>query len=219
MRIAQVISAEAAAALRAELVAADWQDGRVSAGSQAATVKRNRQLPAGPLAQRVQAQVLAALERHPLFLSAALPLRLFPPHINRYGVGEHYGDHVDGAVRLLADGTRLRTDLSATLFLSEPEDYDGGELIVEQGSGIKLAAGDLVLYPATQVHRVTPVTRGERLAAFFWVQSLVRSSEQRRLLFELDMSILALRQRLGEDGETLRLMAVYHQLLQQWSET
>lgn len=202
-----------------------WADGRPGAGSQAVQVKNNEQLPHDdPVATQLRPLVLAALHRHPLVLSAALPRRIFPPRFNRYcGSTNHYGKHVDGAVRLLPDtGQALRTDISATLFLSDPATYDGGELVMQEPQGdqrIKLPAGHLVLYPGTTVHQVTPVTRGARIACFFWIESLVRSTEQRRLLYEMDMALLALRQRHGDDDATVALTGSYHNLLRLWADT
>jgi PKHD-type hydroxylase len=206
---------------------APWADGRDSAGPQALAVKNNQQLPhACEAATRIRQMVLDGLNRSALFFSAALPLRIFTPRINRYG-GEHntYGDHIDNAVRLKATtvGTEyVRTDVSCTVFLNDPDEYDGGELTVSDTygtRGVKLPAGHAVLYPGTSLHQVTPVTRGERLACFLWVQSMVRSDEQRRLLYELDMNLLALRQRHGETAETTGLTGTYHNLLRMWAET
>ncbi|MCX7662748.1 MAG: Fe2+-dependent dioxygenase [Tepidimonas fonticaldi] len=200
-----------------------WLDGRTSAGAQASAVKRNEQLAQdSEAARRLQALVRAAVGRDPLFFSAALPRRLYNPLFNRYRPeAPAYGPHVDGAVlHSHADDTWVRTDLSCTLFLSDPQDYDGGELTIHDTYGtqrIKLPAGDAVLYPGTSVHEVTPVTRGARLASFFWIESMVRSDEQRRLLFELDMNLLRLRQQLGETRETLALSGVYHNLLRLWA--
>jgi PKHD-type hydroxylase len=202
-----------------------WLDGRSTAGTQAVTQKNNYQLAqTSEASRRLQALILQGLQRAPVFFSAALPKRILPPLFNRYG-GAHnaYGPHVDGAVmQVPVTGAWLRTDVSCTVFLSEPSDYDGGELLVQDtyGSrGVKLAAGDAVLYPGTSVHQVTPVTRGERLASFFWIESMVRSDEQRRILFDLDMNLLKLRQQLGETPETTVLMGVYHNLLRQWADT
>jgi PKHD-type hydroxylase len=206
-----------------------WIDGRHTAGSQASTQKNNRQLVQGSeVSRHLQDMVLQALQRDPLFFSAALPKRILPPLFNRYGGAHHfYGKHVDGAVLKMpstspAHPVWLRTDVSCTVFLSDPSDYEGGELVVQDTYGnhsIKFAAGDAVLYPGTSVHQVTPVTRGERLAAFFWIESLVRSDEQRRLLFDLDMNLLKLRAELGETPETTALTGVYHNLLRQWTDT
>jgi PKHD-type hydroxylase len=201
-----------------------WVDGRATAGWQGAPVKLNQQLDErSEAARRGQELVLSALERHPLFISAALPNVIYPPLFNRYGEGMHFGAHVDGGVRLHPrTGAKLRTDVSATLFLSDPADYDGGELLVEDAYGpqrVKLNAGSLVLYPATSVHEVTPVTCGERVACFFWVQSLVRDDARRALLFDMDQAIQRLTQT-DADGEALRrLVGCYHNLLRQWAET
>ncbi len=206
------------------LAAADWQDGRASAGGQAAQVKHNQQLaPDSETALALQAIVLRALDRSPAFLAAALPKKLFPPRFNRYtGSANHYGRHVDNAVRFTANGARVRTDLSCTLFLSEPADYDGGELVVH-GTGTsqqaKFAAGDAVLYPGTSVHEVLPVTRGARLAAFFWIESMVRSNEQRELLHQMDLALTSLRESAGDNPSTVALTGTYHNLLRMWAET
>jgi PKHD-type hydroxylase len=204
---------------------AAWMDGRSSAGSQALTQKNNQQLAQdSEAARQLQTSVLTAMRRDPLFFSAALPRKVFNPLFNRYGAnGAHYGPHVDGAI-LHSTATQdwVRTDLACTLFLSEPSSYEGGELRVQDSwgaRGIKLAAGDALLYPGTSVHEVTPVTRGTRLAAFFWVESMVRSDEQRRLLFDLDMNLLKLRQQHGESAETTALTGVYHNLLRMWAST
>jgi len=211
----------------AELLGEDapWLDGRVSAGSQARTRKKNQQLTQdSPASRQLQAMVLQALRRDPVFFSAALPRRIFNPLFNRYGGDTNaFGPHVDGAVMHSAStGEWVRSDISCTVFLSDPQDYEGGELCVQDtyGSrGVKLAAGDAVLYPGTSVHEVTPVTRGVRLASFFWIESMVRSDEQRRLLFDLDMNLLQLRAQLGETAETIALTGVYHNLLRQWAHT
>ena len=218
---------------RALLTAPDapWRDGRHSAGTQAVGVKQNQQLAQdSTTAATLRALVLGALQRDALVLSAALPRKIFNPLFNRYGShgpdhGDHYGAHVDGAVmHSTASGEWVRSDLSCTVFFSDPADYDGGELVVHGAPGeaaqrIKLPAGDAILYPGTSVHEVTPVTRGERLASFLWIESMVRSGEQRRLLFEMDMALLALRQRHGESPEATRLTGVYHNLLRQWAST
>jgi PKHD-type hydroxylase len=225
LRISQVLAAQGLQVLRALLAQTPWQDGRASAGTQAALVKNNEQLAPGSEALRsAQAQVLQALERHATFFSAALPKRMPPPQFNRYrGERNTYGNHVDQAVRYVAGtGQRLRTDISCTLFLSDPADYDGGELVVQDSFGeqrIKLAAGDLVLYPGTRVHRVEPVTRGERLASFFWIESMVRQDAQRRLLYDMDMAILELRRKGGDTAEVVRLTGCYHNLLRMWADT
>ncbi|MES2839658.1 MAG: Fe2+-dependent dioxygenase [Pseudomonadota bacterium] len=206
------------------LARAPWVDGRESAGSQAREAKNNQQLPHDcEAAQAIRNLVLRGLDHSPRFFSAVLPLKVFTPRINRYsGPANAYGNHIDNAVRVLPDGQRVRTDISCTVFLNDPADYDGGELVVADTYGehrIKLPAGHAVIYPGTSLHQVTPVTRGERLACFFWVQSMVRSDEQRRLLFDLDMNLLALRQRHGETPETTALTGTYHNLLRQWADT
>jgi PKHD-type hydroxylase len=203
---------------------AEWLDGRGTAGAQAAQVKQNEQLDAaGPAARELQAMVLAALERQPLFFSAALPKRVLPPLFNRYaGQRSRYGDHVDQAIRFPVAGERLRADISCTLFMADTAAYDGGALVIEEPDGprqVRLPAGHLVLYPATSVHRVEAVTRGTRLAAFFWVESLVRLQEQRRLLFELDTNLTRLRERHGDCAETVALTGTYHNLLRLWADT
>jgi PKHD-type hydroxylase len=204
---------------------APWVDGRSSAGTQAQAQKNNQQLKQDcETARQLQAMVLAALRRDPLFFSAALPRKIFNPLFNRYGAkGEHYGPHVDGAIlHSVATQEWVRSDISCTLFLTDPHSYDGGELLVQDtyGSrGVKLAAGDAVLYPGTSVHQVTPISRGARLASFFWIESMVRSDEQRRLLFDLDMNLLALRQRHGETAETTALTGTYHNLMRMWADT
>ncbi|HSV45824.1 MAG TPA: Fe2+-dependent dioxygenase [Ramlibacter sp.] len=203
---------------------APWADGRASAGEQAAQAKNNEQLPpACDASQKLQALLVRALDRSPAFLAAALPRKLFPPRFNRYrGASNHYGAHVDGAVRFTGDGTRVRTDISCTVFLSDPAGYDGGELEIQGPAGpqrIKLAAGNAVLYPGYTVHQVIPVTRGERLAAFFWVESMVRSAEQRELLHGLDTALTSLRSRHGDDAATVALTGTYHNLLRMWADS
>lgn len=205
---------------------ADWADGRKTAGPQAAQAKNNQQLPENHAASALLRElVLHGLERHSTFFTASLPKHISPPLFNCYGgATNHYGNHVDSAVRYLAQGAgRVRTDISCTLFLSPPEDYDGGELVIEGTFGpqrVKLAAGDMLLYPSTSVHRVEPVTRGHRLASFFWIQSMVRSTEQRRLLFDMDTHLRQLRGQLGEsDPAIVGLTGVYHNLLRQWIDT
>lgn len=223
LHVPEVLTREQVAEIRARLDAADWTDGRATVGPQGAQVKRNRQLPElSPLGRELGEIILKALLVHPLFASAALPLRSVPPLFNRYEGGEHYGLHVDGAVRAVP-GThlRLRTDLSSTLFLSEPDDYDGGELVVVDTYGtheVKLPAGDLILYPSTSLHRVEPVTRGVRVCSFFWTQSMVRDDWQRHLLFELDQDVQKLREKLGDCEEVVSLTGHYHNLLRQWAE-
>ena len=207
------------------LEAAPWEDGRATAGVQASLAKYNQQLPETCEAtQRVQQMVLRGLERHPEFFSATLPKQISPPLFNRYAPGaDRFDNHVDSAVRFLRNGVgRVRTDISCTLFLSDPQTYDGGELVVQDTYGeqrVKLAAGDMVLYAGMSVHRVEPVTRGERLACFFWIESMVRSGDQRRLLFDMDMAILALRREHGDTAETVALTGCYHNLLRMWADT
>ncbi|WP_343624706.1 Fe2+-dependent dioxygenase [Roseateles puraquae] len=225
LKIPQILDADGVARARALLAAAPWSDGRSTAGRQAAQVKNNEQLSPGSDQHReLQALVLQALDRHPLFFSATLPKRVLPPQFNRYGGATNtYGNHVDQAVRYLPGGTqRVRTDISCTLFLSDPADYDGGDLVIDTTFGeqrVKLAAGDMVVYPGTSVHRVEPVTRGARLASFFWIESMVRGDEQRRLLYEMDMSLMALRTELGETPELVQLTGTYHNLLRMWADT
>jgi PKHD-type hydroxylase len=219
--IPDVLDAGQVRAFRAALDDADWRDGRVTAGHQSAKAKDNAQLLEGdPLAAKLGAVVLAALERSPLFVSAALPLRVYPPLFNRYAGGQSFGVHVDNAIRQPpGDAPRVRTDLSATLFLSDPGEYDGGELSVEDTYGahsLKLPAGHLLLYPATSLHRVEPVTRGARIASFFWIQSMVRDDGARALLFDLDQAI----QRVGPDHDAaVPLTGIYHNLLRRWADT
>lgn len=225
LKIPQILDADGVARARALLAAAPWSDGRSTAGRQAAQVKNNEQLSPGSDQHReLQALVLQALDRHPLFFSATLPKRVLPPQFNRYGGATNtYGNHVDQAVRYLPGGTqRVRTDISCTLFLSDPADYDGGDLVIDTTFGeqrVKLAAGDMVVYPGISVHRVEPVTRGARLASFFWIESMVRGDEQRRLLYEMDMSLMALRTELGETPELVQLTGTYHNLLRMWADT
>jgi len=223
LHIPDVLTPDQVAQCRQALDAADWTDGRETVGAQGAQVKRNLQLPdASPLRAQLGQLVLAALARHPLYHAAALPLRTLPPRFNRYEGGGHYGFHVDGAVMALPDAGQLRSDISCTLFLSEPDDYEGGELIVNDTYGeleVKLPAGDAIIYPSSSLHRVQPVTRGARLASFFWVQSLVRDDSQRRLLFELDSSIQQLTATGADAAAVLQLTGVYHNLLRRWSET
>ncbi|MFZ0010177.1 MAG: Fe2+-dependent dioxygenase [Steroidobacteraceae bacterium] len=221
--IPQVLGAQDLAAVNTRLAGATWEDGRQTAGYQSAQVKRNLQLSQSDAAARDAGDlVLRALERSALFVSATLPRRVYPPLFNRYEPGMSFDAHVDNAVRQIP-GTphRLRTDVSATLFLSPPADYDGGELIVEDTFGahsVKLAAGDMVVYPASSLHRVQPVTRGARLAAFFWVQSVVRDDGGRTLLFELDTAVRQLTARDADRDSLVRLTACYHNLLRRWAE-
>lgn len=221
--VPQVLSGEVLKALHTDFARAAWDDGRITAGHQSAKVKSNLQLPeTDPMARRYGDVVLDLLGRHPVFLSAALPAKVFPPLFNCYRGGGHFGFHVDNAVRDIR-GTphRVRTDLSATLFISAPEDYDGGELEIEDTYGrqsVKLAAGDMVLYPSTSLHRVTPVTRGERIASFFWVQSLVRDDAKRAMLYDMDRAIQRLSVDVPEHGSVVQLTGVYHNLVRTWAE-
>lgn len=223
LHVPAILSPDQVAQLRRALNAADWTDGRETVGPQGAQVKHNQQLPNASLTRHELGKtVLSALANQPLYHSATLPLRTLHPRFNRYEGGSQYGFHIDGAVMGLPDGGHLRSDISCTLFLSEPDEYDGGELIVSDTYGeheIKLPAGDLIVYPSSSLHRVQPVTRGTRLAAFFWVQSMIRDDARRRLLFELDTSVQSL-SRSGADPEALlQLTGVYHNLLRQWAET
>lgn len=210
---------------RQQLAHAPWADGSDSAGPQARLAKNNEQLPRDcAAAQAISALVLAALDRSALFLTATLPKRVFPPRINRYGgAANHYGDHVDASIRQMPGRReRLRTDISCTVFLSDPEEYDGGELCIADTFGeqqVKLPAGHAVIYPGTSVHQVRPVTRGHRMACFFWIESMVRSDEQRRLLYEMDMALLRLRGQHGDSPETVALTGTYHNLLRMWADT
>ncbi len=227
LHIPDVLTPQELVQVRALVLSAPWKDGRTTAGSQSAAVKNNRQLQEElPQAQEARHIVSVALARHPMFVTGALPKTVYPPLFNRYG-GAHnaFGSHIDNAVRTHAStGRHVRTDISCTLFLSEPESYSGGELVVHDTFGeqrIKLAAASLVLYPGTSVHRVEPVTHGERLASFFWVESMVRDDAQRRLLFDMDMAILGLRNSTppGEpdSAEVVNLTGCYHNLLRMWA--
>jgi PKHD-type hydroxylase len=224
IQIPGVLTAAQVAEVRRIIDAADWVDGNVTSGAQAALAKRNRQLAEdSAAAKRAGDIVLDTLGRNPLFLSAALPARVWPPLFNRYGVGERFDMHVDNAVRIKrASGERLRSDLSATLFLADPASYEGGELTVEDTYGahsVKLAAGDLILYPASSLHHVTPVTAGERVAAFFWVQSMIRDDARRRVLFDLDVAVQQLAREIGQGHESVvALTGTYHNLLRMWAE-
>lgn len=223
LQIPDVLSIEQVAYARRLLDAADWVDGRVTAGRQSAQVKDNLQLPEDhPVARELGDMILGALQQSALFASAALPLRVFPPLFNRYQGGHSFGNHVDNAIRQIA-GTplRIRTDLSATLFLAEPDEYEGGELIVEDTYGVhsvKLPAGHLVLYPSTSLHHVRPVTSGARVASFFWIQSMLRDDGERTLLFDLDNAIQRLAVDLPEHPVAVQLTAVYHNLVRRWAD-
>lgn len=227
VKIPDVLSPDQVAQARAAFDAADWIDGKVTAGHQSAMAKDNMQLPEGsPAAKEVGAMVLEALGKNPLFLSAALPLHVFPPLFNRYAGGQSFGTHVDNAIRQVpGTGHRIRTDLSATLFFAGPDEYDGGELCIEDTYGtqsVKLPAGHMVLYPSTSLHHVTPVTRGARVCSFFWLQSMIRSDEQRTLLFDLDLAIQriagAFAGQKAADDSAVQLTGVYHNLIRQWAE-
>ena len=220
--IPAVLSPQEVDDFRAQLQQADWVDGRATTGDQGALVKKNQQVDTrSPLYGELQNLVLAALNRSSLFFAAALPKTLSSPLFNRYQQSETYGFHVDGAVRSQAQGGWMRTDLSATLFLSAPESYDGGELVVNDTYGqhtVKLPAGDLVLYPSSSLHCVMPVTQGVRVASFLWIQSMIRDDKRRSMLFELDRNIQTLKSRHGESDEVLSLLNLYHNLLREWSE-
>lgn len=223
--IPDVLSPAEAAAMRAALEASDaWMDGRATAGYQGAPVKRNQQIAEGsPIALEMGDRIVASLERHPLFISAALPNKVYPPLFNRYEGGMHFGSHVDGAIRLVpGSGVRVRTDISITLFLTPPDEYDGGELLVEDTFGVqevKLPAGHAIVYPGTSLHQVRPVTRGARVSSFFWAQSLVRDDTQRAMLFDLDGAIQRLNASNGDEAARRTLVGCYHNLLRMWSET
>jgi len=225
LAIPDVLDAAGVARVRALIDAAEWQDGNATSGHQSALAKRNRQLPEdSAAAKQAGRMVLDALGQSPLFIAAALPLKIFPPLFNRYEGGEAFGTHIDNAVRIHAGSEfRVRSDLSATLFLEPPEAYDGGELVVEDNLGahqVKLPAGHLLLYPASSLHRVEPVTRGARIASFFWIQSMVRDDGARTLLFDLDQSIQAIAADRGhDDREIIRLTGVYHNLLRRWADS
>ena len=223
LHIENLLDAATIARMRARLDGAAWIDGRETVGSQGAQVKRNQQLPdASPLRAELGREVLAACARHPEFHAATLPAKILPPRFNRYVDGGTYGAHIDGAVMALADGSQLRSDIACTVFLADPGSYDGGELIVDDTYGeheVKLPAGDAIVYPASSLHRVEPVTRGARVAAFFWIQSLVRDEAQRRTLLQLDTAIRALAASGADVAAVKQLTGVYHNLLRRWSET
>jgi PKHD-type hydroxylase len=223
LQIPDVLTVEQVARCRDLLEAADWVDGRITAGHQSARAKDNLQIPEDhEHAQTLRNTIIAALESNSLFMAAALPLKVFPPLFNRYQVGQSFGNHVDNAIRQVT-GTphRVRTDLSATLFFTNPEDYDGGELVVEDTYGVhsvKLPAGHLILYPASSLHHVRPVTRGARLASFFWVQSMVRDDAERTLLFDLDVAIQRLASDVPDHTSVVELTSLYHNLLRRWAD-
>lgn len=222
--VPDVLSKDVVAQFRSVMDAAEWEDGASTAGAQSAVVKSNEQLPPdGEISRQLGARLLAALLANPAFVSAAIPLRIFPPLFNRYRVGHHFGVHVDNAVR--GDpltGTRIRADLSVTVFLSDPDDYDGGELIVDDAYDshrVKLPAGHAAVYPGSSLHMVTPVTRGVRVASFFWMQSMIRHDSVRDLVYDLDTAIQELAPRLGrDDADVMKLAGVYHNLIRHWGE-
>jgi PKHD-type hydroxylase len=224
VRIPNVLTAEQVAECRKLLAEAEWVDGRTTAGHQSSKVKDNVQIAEGdPTARKLGAMIVSALERNPLFVTTALPLKVYPPLFNRYQGGQTYGNHVDGAVRQVPGSShRVRMDLSATLFLSAPEEYDGGELMIEDIYGphrVKLPAGDMVVYPGSSLHRVQPVTRGARLASFFWIESMVRDDGARTLLFDLDAAIRQITPLLPDNPAVVQLTGVYHNLLRRWAQS
>ena len=223
LQIPDVISAEQVAQARQMLEASQWVDGRVTAGHQSAMAKHNLQLPEEhPVARQLGDMILGALQRNSLFIAAALPLRVFPPLFNKYEAGQSFGNHVDNAIRqVTGTAVRIRTDLSATLFLAEPDEYEGGELLVEDTYGVhsvKLPAGHLVLYPSSSLHNVRAVTRGARIASFFWIQSMLRDDAERTLLFDLDTAIQRLTVDIPDHPAALQLTGVYHNLLRRWAD-
>jgi PKHD-type hydroxylase len=225
VHIEKLLSPEQVRLVRSKLDAADapWVDGRVTAGFQGAPVKFNQQIDElSPLAHELGDLILAQLERHPRFISSCLPLAVYPPMFNRYGEGMNFGSHVDGSIRIVpGTGRRLRTDISATLFLSEPGDYDGGELQIDDAFGmhsVKLAAGDMIIYPASSLHRVLPIVRGTRVASFFWVQSMIRDDAQRTLLFDMDNAIQTLNRTGADEAARSTLVGNYHNLVRMWGE-
>jgi PKHD-type hydroxylase len=223
LQIANLLEAGQVSRCRQRLAEADWVDGRVTAGHQSAQAKDNMQLPEEhPTARELGDMILGALQSNSLFMAAALPLKVFPPLFNRYQGGQSFGNHVDNAIRQVTGSPhRVRTDLSATLFLSPPDEYDGGELVVEDTYGlhnVKLPAGHLILYPSTSLHHVNPVTRGSRVASFFWIQSMVRDDGQRMLLFDLDLAIQRISSDVPGHPSTVQLTGVYHNLLRRWAD-
>lgn len=224
LRVPQVLNADELKAMQSLMAAAEWVDGKVTAGTQSAQVKRNIQLPeSSPEAEAARQIVLTALSRNALFFSAALPKKIYPPLFNQYRDGMDFGAHIDNAVRTHAiTGLHVRTDISCTLFLADPDSYDGGELVVEDNYGqqmVKLPAGDMVLYPGTSLHHVRPVSRGARIASFFWLQSMIRDDAQRTLLFDMDAAIVTLRQQVGDNAAVIRLTGNYHNLIRMWADT
>lgn len=223
LTISDLLSAEQVSTAREMLDRAQWVDGKVTAGPQSARAKRNQQLAEGsPVADELGDMILTALQRNPLFVAAALPLRVFPPLFNRYEGGHAFGNHIDNAIRQIGStGHRVRTDLSATVFLADPGEYEGGELVIEDNYGVhrvKLPAGDMVLYPASSLHSVTPVTHGARVASFFWIQSMIRDDGRRTLMFDLDVAIQQLSRDVPAHPSVVQLTGVYHNLLRQWAE-
>ena len=221
--IPDVLTSQQVAHARELLYQAEWVDGRVTAGHQSSKTKDNMQIPEGhPVARQLGEMVLTALGSNPLFLSAALPKHVFPPLFNRYSGGQSFGTHVDNAIRQVpGSGARIRTDISATLFFANPDEYDGGELCVEDTYGVqqvKLPAGHMVLYPATSLHHVTPVTRGARICSFFWIQSMIRDERARQMLFEMDSAIQSLRRQVGDSSEIVTLTGLYHNLVRRWAD-
>ena len=224
LHVPQVLNLEELSQLQTLMVKAEWTDGKVTAGTQSVQVKRNMQLPeASADAEAARLIVLKALCRNALFFSAALPKKIYPPLFNQYREGMDFSAHIDNAVRThAASGMHVRTDISCTLFLADPDSYEGGELVVEDTYGhqmVKLPAGDMVLYPGTSLHQVRPVTRGARVASFFWLQSMVRDDAQRTLLFDMDASIATLRQQIGDTAAVIRLTGNYHNLIRMWADT
>jgi PKHD-type hydroxylase len=222
IHIPNVLTPAQVARCRDVMTRAAWVDGRATAGHQSAQVKKNLQLPdSAPEARELGSMVVEALSRSSLFMSAVLPKQVFPPLFNRYDAGMTFGSHVDNAIRNAGGGLTIRTDVSSTLFISAPEDYDGGELVVEDTYGqhsVKLPAGDMIIYPATSLHNVTPITRGSRIASFFWTQSMIRDESKRSLLFDMDMAIIKLNRDHPEHHSVVELTSVYHNLLRQWAE-
>jgi PKHD-type hydroxylase len=224
LQIPNVLTAEEVTRIRARIDAAQWVDGNVTSGHQSAKAKYNEQLPEeSNVAREIGDEIVAALGKNLLFFSAALPKHIYPPLFNRYASDMNFGNHVDSAIRVHSPtGRRIRTDISATLFLTPPEDYDGGELLVEDTYGVhsvKLPAGDMIIYPATSLHRVTPVTRGSRVSSFFWIESMVRDDAQRALLFDMDMSLVRVAREVPEHPALISLTGCYHNLLRMWSES
>ncbi|HSH96852.1 MAG: Fe2+-dependent dioxygenase [Methylophilaceae bacterium] len=224
LHVPEVLNPDELGQLRELLKQADWADGKITAGTQSAQVKRNIQLPeTSEFAEAGRKLVLKALSRHALFFSAALPKKIYPPLFNQYREGMDFGAHIDNAVRTHAiSAMHVRTDISCTLFIADPESYDGGELVIEDTYGhqmVKLPAGDMVLYPGTSLHHVRPVTRGARLASFFWIESMIRDDAQRTLLFDMDAAIVTLRQQIGDTAAVIRLTGNYHNLIRMWADT